>query len=462
MPTDTFTAPVPPEQLLDRLRTAAGRADCDAVEISLLGRAGEYTRFAGGRIHQPQDITETQFAVRAIVDGHAARATTGTLGGLDSVVTDAAALARQLAAGAGRSGNATVAGPGVTGRQRLWHDDTAQFDSAARARLAAATMAAASTAGGSAAGMFGRAVTQQAVVTSGGAAHHALATEAIGSLTAAVADGTSHWIDLHRSVDAIGAEEAVERTVREAVAGRGRIPLPDGRYTVVLGPEAVGELIGFLEAFGFSGELAAAGVGLVATSGGQRVAAPLVTVADDASAPTGLPLPFDVEGTVKRRVPLLEAGVVGEAVTDLARARALGTTSTGHAHVAREEVPAPVAANLLMSPGSASEQELVAGVERGLYVQRFWYTRLVDRVAGTITGVSRDACFLIEDGRLARPVAGARFTHSVLDLLSTVDGVGAALRSQPVMNVWNGAATAPALRGHGFRFGAASVGEETR
>jgi PmbA protein len=156
-------------------------------------------------------------------------------------------------------------------------------------------------------------------------------------------------------------------------------------------------------------------------------------------------------------VPLLTAGVVGEPVTNLATARALGTASTGNAHVAREEVPSPVAANVVMTPGDATEAELIAGVESGLYIQRFWYTRLVDRVAGTITGVSRDGCFLIENGKLARPVAGARFTHSVLDFLSTVDGVGNAVRSQPVMNVWNGVVSAPAVRGHGFRFGAAGI-----
>ena len=122
-------------------------------------------------------------------------------------------------------------------------------------------------------------------------------------------------------------------------------------------------------------------------------------------------------------------------------------------------MPTPVAANMVMDAGDATEAELIAGVERGIYVQRFWYTRLVDRVTATITGVSRDGCFLIEDGRLAAPVAGARFTHSILDFLGTVDGVGSARRSQPVMNVWNGAVTAPALRGHGFRFGAATVEE---
>ncbi|MEV0272434.1 TldD/PmbA family protein [Hamadaea sp. NPDC050747] len=461
MRTPEFLPPVAPDGLLERLSTTAASTHADAVEITLLGRAGEYTRFAGGRVHQPQDIVETQYAVRAVVDGHAARAATGTIGGLTGAVTAAVKAAQALAQAADRPGNATVATPSALPDATLWHDDTAAFDAGARAAAAGHAMREADQAGGHAAGMFGRALTQIAVVTSSGVAHHALATEAIGSLTATIADGTSHWIDLHRSCGALDLTASVDRTVAEAVAGQNRIPVPDGRYTIVLGPQAAGELLGFLEAAGFSGELAAAGVGLVARRAGQQVASPLVTVADDATAAVGLPIGFDMEGTPKRRVPLLTNGIVGEAVTNLATAKALGTSSTGHAHIAREEVPAPVAANIVMDAGDATEAQLIAGVERGIYVQRFWYTRLVDRLTATITGVSRDGCFLIDNGQLAQPVAGARFTHSILDFLATVDGIGAARRSQPVMNVWNGAVTAPALRGHGFRFGAAKI-EETR
>ncbi|MCY1136994.1 TldD/PmbA family protein [Actinoplanes sp. Pm04-4] len=451
----SFTAPVAPDALLETLQKAAASADADAVEIALLGRAGEYTRFAGGRIHQPQNITETQFTVRAIVNGHAARAACGALAFLDDAVARAAALARELAARASSPGHAVVAAADAVSpplEMSVWSEDTVAFDGGARAALASSAM----RQNAAAAGMFGRAVTQMAVVNSADVARHTLATEASGSLTATVDEGTSHWIDLHRSSSALNIEQAIERTVREATAGRGRGPLADGHYTVVLGPQAAGELIGFLPDFGFAGELAAAGVGLLAAPGaGAQVAAPMVTVADDALAVDGLPIGFDLEGTAKSRVALLDAGRVGAAVTDLTTARALGTASTGHAHVAREEPPRPVAANLRLEPGDQTEEDLIAGVERGVYVQRFWYTRLVDRVTGTITGVSRDGCFLIENGRLAAPVAGARFTHSVLDLLSTVDGLGSELRSQPVMNVWNGAATAPALRGHKFRFGAA-------
>jgi PmbA protein len=78
---------------------------------------------------------------------------------------------------------------------------------------------------------------------------------------------------------------------------------------------------------------------------------------------------------------------------------------------------------------------------------------MVDPVRGTITGVTRDACFRIRNGELAEPIIGMRFTQSVLQILANVDGLGAVRRSAPTMNVWNGVASGPALRSHGFRLG---------
>ncbi|MCW2929318.1 MAG: TldD protein [Actinomycetia bacterium] len=82
-------------------------------------------------------------------------------------------------------------------------------------------------------------------------------------------------------------------------------------------------------------------------------------------------------------------------------------------------------------------------------------------MTGTITGVTRDACFLIEDGRLATPLAiplaGLRFTESVLGVLAGVEAVGSGMRSQPIMNVWNGVVSVPAVRSRAFRLGAAPI-----
>ncbi|HEY0933754.1 MAG TPA: metallopeptidase TldD-related protein, partial [Trebonia sp.] len=309
---------------------------------------------------------------------------------------------------------------------------------------------------GEAAGMFGRAVTQQVVATSRGLRRTTAATEASGSLTVTVDDGTAHWIDLGRSADRLHVAESVTRAVGQARASRGRQELAPGRYQAVLGAEAVGDLLQFLPALGFSGELAAAGIGL-ASRAGEALLPAWADIADDGGADTGLPIDCDIEGVTKRRVAFFDRGRVGEPVTDLATAASLGRPSTGHAHIAREQVPAPAAANIVMMPGTATEPELIAAVEHGVYVQRFWYTRLVDRAAGAVTGVTRDACFRIENGRLTVPLAGLRFTESVLDVLARAEAAGRDLRSQPTMNVWNGAVSAPALRTPSFRLGAAPV-----
>jgi PmbA protein len=453
-----LTPPLAPDDLMATLDAAVAMGGADELEIAVLARAGQYTRFAGEVIHQPQDITEVQYLVRAIVDGHAYRTATSVAAHLPAVVRAAARGAH--GSGPGQSEVAGPQPPESVGP--LWFDDVAQFDAPSRVAAARSAIASAGAAGGSAAGMFGRAVTQQAVVTSRGLRRSTVATEASGSLTVTVADGTAHWIDLSRSATRLRVGSSVDEAVAAAVASRGRIALAPGTYEVVLGAEAVGELLQFLPLLGFSGELAAAGTGLAATRHGELIAAESVDVADDVGVDVGLPLGFDIEGVTRQRVVFLDHGKVGVPVTDRAVAATLGTPSTGHAHIAREQVPAPAAANIVMAAGSLSEAELIAGVERGVYVQRFWYTRLVDRVAGTITGVTRDACFLIEDGKLAAPLEGMRFTQSVIDCLAGVRAVGRDVRSQPVMNVWNGAASAPPVRAASFRLGAAPLDEGER
>ena len=458
---NAFAPVIDPDLALERLSAVVSDSGADQMDAFLMGRTGQYTRFADGRIHQPQDITELQVMVRAVVDGHSARAATSTLADLQRAAATATRMARSIATTAGAPGRSFVATAAdhpeaaVLPPEVLRPSSTDAFDESVRVADVRHAIQAAASAGGTAAGMIGRALTQLVAVTSGGLARATVASEAMGGFTIAVDDGTSHFIDLGRSADRLCLSEAVRITVAQALAGRGRTELEPGEYTVVLGPEATAELLEFLPGFGFSGELAAAGVGLWARSAGRQVLSELVDVADDALADVGLPIGFDIEGVGKQRVPMFAAGVVGSPVSDLRTATQMGHRSTGQAHIAREEVPETRAANIVMRPGASTEAELIAGVRRGVYLQRFWYTRMVDRNAGTITGVTRDACFEIVDGRLGRPLAGMRFTQSVLALLATVDGVADTTRSIPMMNVFNGAATAPAIRAHGFRLGAA-------
>ena len=260
--------PLDESRTMEALDAALRSTAADELEISVLARAGEYTRFAGQVIHQPQDIVEVQYLVRALVNGHPYRVSTSTVADLERAVAAAAAGARTRAGLSAAAGQVRLAGPQPAAAPAgLWYTDTAAYDVAARSALAKQAMAEATQAGGEAAGMLGRAVTQQLAATTSGIRRATAATEASGSLTVTIDDGTAHWIDLGRSSSRLDVAGSVSRAVAQARAARGRADLPAGRYEVVLGAEAVGELLGFLPDVGFSGTLAAAGIGITAQAG---------------------------------------------------------------------------------------------------------------------------------------------------------------------------------------------------
>ncbi|WP_344928282.1 PmbA/TldA family metallopeptidase, partial [Streptosporangium carneum] len=233
-------------------RALAHAKGAEEAEAFLTVRSGEYTRFAGERIHQAQDIVERQLMVRVVVGGRTARAATSRIEDPGAAVRTALALA-EGGAGGGRPASHRVAAASPYPELDLWHADVEAWDAAARSRDAAHAMREAAAAGGRAYGMFGRAVTELAVATTAGVRAYAAATEASGALTVKAGGGSSYWCDLGRSAPALGVREAVERTVAEAARSREPVELPDGVQDVVLGPLAAGELLHFFGAFGFTG-----------------------------------------------------------------------------------------------------------------------------------------------------------------------------------------------------------------
>src|SRR6185437_1441512 len=350
------------DRALEALEAALAGAAADHVEIFLAGRIGHHTRFAATRIHQPQTIVECQVMVRAVAGTGSARVAVSDLSRAAAAVSQAAELARRRDGRRGAAAPYGVAGPApVPDLTGLWHEATQAWDEGARSGQAGQIMDGALAAGGTAAGVLTAAVTELAVVTSAGQRAYAAATEAGFALTVRVGEASSYGADLGRDVRQLEVGERAALTVAQAAraAAAPLIPVPDGVHDVVFGGLATGELIGFLPDFGFTAPAVAAGIGLAATRPGAELAPAAVTVADDALGGAGLPFPFDFEGTPRRRVELIAAGRVGGAVSDLASAGATGGVSTGHAHIARESSPAPEAASLIMSPGQASEDDLI-------------------------------------------------------------------------------------------------------
>ena len=181
---------------------------------------------------------------------------------------------------------------------------------------------------------------------------------------------------------------------------------------------------------------------------GKRIGSDLVTIVDDGYDPAGLPLPFDFEGVAKQRVSLLEAGVCRDVVYDAQTAARDGVASTGHGLPAPNPW-GPFPLNMVMSAGSASRDELIGGLDRGLLVTRFHYTNPVHPKLAIVTGMTRDGTFLVEGGRIVAPVKNLRFTQSYLAALA---GTVAVARERKTLKGFLGGVVVPALRIEGWTF----------
>jgi predicted Zn-dependent protease len=229
--------------------------------------------------------------------------------------------------------------------------------------------------------------------------------------------------------------EQVARRAR-ALAERAANPreIEPGEYEVVLAAPAVADLLMFLLS---SADAKAVDEGRSPLAGkeGQPIVSDRVTLRSVLGDPACPAIPFDQDGAALDDTTWVEAGVL----------RSLITSRYWAAHTGRPHTPFPGVVS--MDGTDRSDEELIAGVDRGLYVTRFWYTRMVDPMALLVTGMTRDALFLIEDGRIVSGVKHLRFNDSPLRVLSRVRDVGRAQVARP----W-ALARAPSLLVEGLRF----------
>jgi predicted Zn-dependent protease len=234
--------------------------------------------------------------------------------------------------------------------------------------------------------------------------------------------------------------------------------LASGEYDVVLGHEAVGTLLDFLGWLGFNGLAHAERRGALCDRIGRQVAAAVINLTDSPGGGDGLPRSFDAEAVGKARVVLIEDGVARSVVHDTRSAAVAGggARSTGHALTAGGDPDGPAPTNLVLAGGRADSVEALAQpIRRGVFVTRLWYVNPVDPRHALLTGVTRDGTFLIEDGRITRPLRDVRFTDSVLRILAATDDLTRAGRlvsdAEHYGRRFAHGVVCPALRASGFR-----------
>ena len=265
-------------------------------------------------------------------------------------------------------------------------------------------------------------------------------------------DGASAWAGVSTPdfVD-VPIDSLLEQLSTRLGWARRTVELPAGRYETIMPPSTVADMMIYL-AWSMDGRGAQEGrTALSAPGGGTRVGEkltelPLTLYSDPAAA--GLECtPFVAVPSSSERVSVFDNGMdIGR--VDWVRDGAINALAYPRAAAAEFDAPVAVPAdNLLMTGGSASLADMIAGTERGLLLTTLWYIRTVDPTVLLLTGLTRDGVYLVEDGEVTAAVNNFRFNESPLDLLRRATEAGASEVTLPrEWGDWATRAAMPSLR----------------
>ncbi|HUO52398.1 MAG TPA: TldD/PmbA family protein [Gemmatimonadaceae bacterium] len=431
-------------QALAKRTLAFSKADQARVTINAGGSGN--TRFAANQVSTAGDESDIVVTVLSVFGQRAASATTNKLddASLQRVVETSERLAKL-------SPEDPELMPELGPQQYLnvdgWSQATARLDPAGRAaavrRVTTPSLAANCVATGyiqSDADVF-------AIANTKGLFAYGRLTASSMTTTVRTQDGRgSGWAGAsHSDWSKIDPAALGDRALDKARRSQDPVAVEPGKYTVVLEPTAVGNLVQLL-GFAMNARFADEGRSFFSKPGGgnkigMKVVDDRVTISSDPGDADTRAYPFAPDGLAVQPTTWIANGVVRNLAYDRYWAQKQG----------REPVPFPRA--LKMQGGTGTVDDLIAGTERGILVTRFWYIRPVDPRIILYTGLTRDGTFLIEDGKVTKAVKNFRFNESPILMLNNLEAMGEAVRVSASEDGGPGfPIVVPPIRVHDFNF----------
>ncbi|HSM86949.1 MAG TPA: TldD/PmbA family protein [Candidatus Limnocylindrales bacterium] len=414
------------------------------AELEILFSSTDYslTRFANNTIHQNVSELNEVASIRVAFDGKTARATTNRFDdeSLKRAVQAAESMARVQDPDPERLPMARPdEAPGAVAAPSRWFDSTAAITPAHRADAVGKIVAVAKKNGLVTAGIYSSSRHVEAIINSNGLSRYHRQTSAEVSITM-LADDSSGWQKAN-SPDVANVDPVLLGEVAAQKARNSRHPreLPPGKYTVILEPAAVLDLVGFMF-WDFGGMAILDQRSFLNNRIGTKLFGENITIVDDVYHPLQSNTPFDGEGMPRQKVMLVENGVVqklvyargtAERMRKSEYAGAVGEiTVTGHGFPLPNEMGEAPVNIVFITPGNEQTvEQMVGGTERGILITRLWYIREVDPYEKILTGMTRDGTFLVENGKVKGGIRNFRFNQSLIDMLNGVEAMGRAVRS---------------------------------
>ena len=394
----------------------------DSIFVNVSGGYQGNIRFAANRITTSGGISNAQLVVQSGYGPKHAVVTTGDFSdaGVERAVRQSEAIAKLAP---DDPEDMPLLPPQKYQSVNAWFDSTANLTPAERAAAAHTALDAAKAAGDlAAAGFIIEGTNYDANGTSSGLFSYHPSTNANYQLTVRTSDGTgSGWAAAdHPDWKQIDFRAVSDRAIRKARASHAPVAVEPGRYTVILEPQAVGDLVQLL-AFALDARSADEGRSAFSKQGGgtkigEKIVDSRVNLYSDPADPLLLGQPYTGEGLPLGRESWIENGVLKQLQYSRFWAKKQNTRPNGGLGAVK------------MEGGTTSTEEMIASTPRGILVTRLWYLREVDPRTVLYTGLTRDGTFLIENGKITKAVKNLRFNESPLFMLNNLEALGRAER----------------------------------
>ena len=431
-------------EVFDRIRKLS---TADEVEVLFSGGTFSLTRFANNIIHQNVAEENHTVSVRTVFARRTARASTNKFDdeSLRQVVQSSESLATvqhpdpdllpmpDADEAAGSAGNARAKEPSRHFQQ------TAMITAEQRAHGVKKIVGVAEKNQLTSAGVFSSADLFEGIFNSRGVSRWHTQTSAELSITMLGTDSSGWQKANSPDVANLDPLALAEIAAKKAVDSAHPREIPAGKYTVILEPAAVLDIVGFMF-WDFAGTAILDQRSFLTGRMGQKLFGDNVTIWDDVTHPLQSGSPFDGEGMQRQKVELVENGVVKQVVYARATAERMRRSeyrdkvgpiaATGHGFTLPNEIGEMPLSIVFAPPRDAQTvEQMIASTERGVLVTRLWYIREVEPFEKILTGMTRDGTFYVENGRVQGGIRNFRFNESLIHMLSNVEAMSLPLRS---------------------------------
>ncbi|TET35618.1 MAG: TldD/PmbA family protein [Planctomycetota bacterium] len=395
------------------LEKVLGYADAEETVAAVHGGVSDSTRFSDNAITQNVSQNDISLNVTSAYGQSHGSASTNDLsdGSLKALVKRAEDIAKISPPDPEHMPPVDAAESGKYTDVKAHFDKTVEYDPISRARDISTAIGMVNKKDLKLSGAFSSGYGFHAMANSAGLRAYHRSTNAETHMTV-LTPTSSGWAEkISENVEDVNATSVAETALRIAENSQDPAASEPGEYTVILRPAAVAELLMFMFWGGFDAKATDEGRTFLRDKLGTKICGENITIYSDHTDPNCPGSPFQGDGLASRKLNWIKNGVVENLSYSRYWAKEKGKEPTGWP------------SNILMEGGDTSVDEMIASTDKCILVTRFWYIRTVDPMVPLVTGMTRDGLFLIENGKIAKPLKHLRFNVRLLDVLSRVEAL---------------------------------------